>query len=176
MMKIIRTIKVGDGMTIESKMGPLVSQYQLDIADRYMNIAEVEGAKVVIGGKHSEVSPSGYYFDSTLITDVDRNSLLLKEEIFGPIFSVIEVDSFEEGIRLCNESPYGLAGCVFTRLISKAKIFANAMQAGMIHINQGPDSQAHVPFGGIKSSGVGAYSSGSTAKDFYMNDKIVYTR
>ena len=176
MVELIREIRVGDGMDRQSSMGPLVSQDQLDAMERYMQVAASEGVEVAAGGERIETASGGYYFAPTLLDGVGPASVLAQEEIFGPILSVFTVDSFEKGLQLCNDTPYGLAGSVFTKNLKKAKRFAAEIEAGMIHINQGTVSQPHVPFGGVKESGFGAYSIGPTSIDFYMNDKVVFTR
>lgn len=176
MTKLLQSWTVGNGLDDGTKMGPLVSQDQIDTMERFMNIATEEKLKVVIGGSGVDSKTPGYYFAPTLVTGVSKDSPLAREEIFGPILSVIKVSNFEAGIELCNDTPYGLSSCVFTKSIQRAKQFANGVEAGMIHINHGTASQPHVPFGGVKESGFGAYSIGPTAKEFYMIEKVVYTK
>jgi len=176
MEKRVEDIRVGNGMDPSVGMGPLVSRDQLDTVEHYMKIARDEGAAIRAGGERVEAGTPGYYFAPTLLDGVSPESPLAKEEIFGPILSVLTVDSFEEGLRLCNDTAYGLAASVFTGSLEKAKRFSESVEAGMIHVNQGTVSQPHVPFGGLKQSGFGAYSIGPTSIDFYMNDKVVFTR
>jgi aldehyde dehydrogenase (NAD+) len=176
MVDLLKEWSVGDGMDSSVKMGPLVSQDQIDTMERFMEIAREEQLEVVIGGAQVESKNSGFYFAPTLVTGVTKDSPLAKEEIFGPILSVLKVNSFEEGMQLCNDTPYGLGSCVFTKTIQQAKQFAQKVEAGMIHINHGTASQPHVPFGGVKESGFGAYSIGPTAREFYMIEKVVYTK
>ena len=104
------------------------------------------------------------------------DSPLALEEIFGPVLPVIRVRGFEEALEVANSTRYGLAAALFTSKMKYAHAFAETVQAGMIHINHGTASQAHVPFGGVKESGLGAYSIGHTAKDFYTNVKAVYVK
>ena len=174
MRGLIAKMRVGDPLSDASDMGPLVSRDQMETMNRYMGIAASEKVKIVIGGTETRGPHRGYYFLPTLLDGVQASSPLAREEIFGPILSVITVKSFEEGLAVSNEPVYGLAGCVFTRYIDRAKQFADRMQAGMIHVNHGTASQPHVPFGGVKQSGFGAYSIGPTSRDFYMADKVVY--
>lgn len=174
--KKVEAITVGHPVTEKVGMGPLASQAQIDTCEKYMTVAAVEGCRVVTGGKRLEDREEGFYFQPTLVDGVKKESSLAREEIFGPILSVITADSFEEGLDICNDTAYGLAGCVFTRSLAKAKRFMEQMDSGMVHVNHGTASQAHVPFGGAKESGFGAFSIGETNRDFYTRDKIVYLK
>jgi aldehyde dehydrogenase (NAD+) len=111
-----------------------------------------------------------------LFDHVKPDSPLAQEEIFGPVLPVIRVSEFEEAIAIANATRYGLAAALFTSRMKLADAFTRRVRAGMIHINHGTASQAHVPFGGVKDSGQGAYSIGHTAKDFYTNLKAVYVK
>jgi aldehyde dehydrogenase (NAD+) len=101
---------------------------------------------------------------------------LAEEEIFGPVLPIIRVRDAEEAIALANGTRYGLAAALFTSRLELIAKFTAQVQAGMIHINHGTASQAHVPFGGRKESGQGAFSIGPTAKDFFTNVKAVYVK
>ncbi len=176
MAKKVAEITVGDPRTPGVVMGPLVSQAQIETCESYVKIAEAEGCRIAVGGKRVEGLSAGYYFEATLIDGVKRTSPLALEEIFGPILSVITVSSFLEGLEVCNDPEFGLAGCVFSSEVSKAKKFISDMDSGMVHVNHGTASQAHVPFGGMKSSGFGAFSIGPTNSGFYTKDKVVYLK
>jgi aldehyde dehydrogenase (NAD+) len=176
MAGLIRELKVGNGMDPGVTMGPLVSEEQVETVQQYIRIAVQDHARIVAGGAREEARTPGHFFQPTLITGLRSDSPLAREEIFGPVLSVLVVDSVEEGIALCNDTPYGLGACVFTRYLGAARAFAQSVDAGMIHINHGTASQPHVPFGGVKESGFGPWSIGSTAQDFYMTDKVIYTR
>ncbi|TVR57841.1 MAG: aldehyde dehydrogenase family protein [Spirochaetaceae bacterium] len=170
----INEISVGDALEAETGIGPLVSAEQVSVMERYIEIAKKESVQIVTGGNRARSATGGYFFEPTLLTQVRPDSALAREEIFGPILSVLKVATFDEAVAVCNDTEYGLAGCVFTRLIANEKKFVQNVEAGMIHVNHGTASQAHVPFGGVKNSGFGAFSIGPTAKDFYTTDKIVY--
>ena len=170
----IKEISVGDALVAETGIGPLVSSEQVAVMERYIEIAKKEGVQIVTGGSRGRSETGGYFFEPTLLTRVRPDSALAREEIFGPILSVLKVATFDEGVAVCNDTEYGLAGCVFTRLIANEKKFVQNIETGMVHVNHGTASQAHVPFGGVKNSGFGAFSIGPTAKEFYTTDKIVY--
>ena len=101
---------------------------------------------------------------------------MAQEEIFGPVLPVIRVKDADEAIAIANSTRYGLAAALFSSRMSIAGEFIRKVQAGMIHINHGTASQAHVPFGGVKDSGQGAYSIGPTAQQFFTNVKTVYIK
>jgi alpha-ketoglutaric semialdehyde dehydrogenase len=171
---LVEKITVGYGMDEKSGMGPLVSEEQIVTSEQAVEQAVADGAKVVCGGRRVTIDRDGYYYAPTVIADVSPESALAREEVFGPVLAVLRASSFEKGVEICNATQYGLAGCVFTRYLDKARIFADQIVTGMVHINHGTASQPHVPFGGSKASGHGAFSIGPTAQDFYLTDKVVY--
>ncbi len=169
-------IRVGDGLAEGTTMGPLVSRRQLDTVDTYVRDAMRAGIPLLAGGKPLAADPGdeGYFYAPTVFDHVPADSALAREEIFGPVLPVIRVGSFDEAVAVANDTPYGLAAAFFTSRMKHVDEFARRVEAGMIHINHGTASQAHVPFGGVKHSGQGAYSIGHTAKDFYTNLRVVY--
>ncbi|MFW5689282.1 MAG: aldehyde dehydrogenase family protein [Spirochaetota bacterium] len=174
MKELAGAIRVGYGMDDSVQMGPLVSQEQIETSERYVKQAVADGATVVCGGERIESDKDGFYYAPTIVDDVKRDTALAREEVFGPVLAVLRASSFEEGVAICNDTPYGLAGCVFTRYLARAREFADQVVTGMVHINHGTASQPHVPFGGAKESGFGSFSIGPSAQDFYLGDKIVY--
>ena len=170
--------KVGDGLLEGTTMGPLVCRAQFDIVDRYVRKGIESGCPVLAGGAPPARDPhaEGFYYTPTVFDRVPPDSPLASEEIFGPVLPVIRVKEVGEAIEIANANRYGPAAAVFTsrqRLVHK---FASKLQAGMIHINHGTASQAHVPFGGRKDSGQGAFSIGPSARDFYTQVKAVYVK
>jgi acyl-CoA reductase-like NAD-dependent aldehyde dehydrogenase len=165
---------VGDGITGKVNMGPLVSKEQLETVENYVRIGLEEGATLAVGGKAPAGASGGYYYEPTVFTNVTPEMTIAKEEIFGPVLSVIAVDSFEEAVQVANNSEYGLAGSLFTHNMQYAAKAEAEIEAGMIHINNGTISESHVPFGGVKESAVGSYSIGSTGKDFLTVLKVIY--
>jgi aldehyde dehydrogenase (NAD+) len=175
---LVNRIQVGDGLKEGTTMGPLASQSQLETVERYVRLGTETGGKLLAGGRRLVDHPDreGYFYAPTVFDRVAPGSPLEQEEIFGPVLPVIRVGGFDEAVEVANGTRYGLAAALFTANMKMAHAFARSVQAGMIHINHGTASQAHVPFGGVKDSGQGAYSIGYTAKDFYMNVKAVYWR
>ncbi len=171
-------IQVGDGLDAKVTMGPLSSKSQLETVEAYVRRGIETGAKLRAGGRRLVDDPDreGYFYAPTVFDHVDAGSALAREEIFGPVLPVIRVGGFEEALAVANGTRYGLAAALFTSKMAFAHAFMRTVQAGMIHVNHGTASQAHVPFGGVKDSGLGAYSIGHTAKDFYTNVKTVYVK
>jgi aldehyde dehydrogenase (NAD+) len=171
-------IRVGDGLEEGTTMGPLVSRGQLETVESYVRRGLESGARLLAGGSRlaGEPDDEGYLYAPTLFDYVAPGSPLAQEEIFGPVLPVIRVGGFDEAVEVANGTRYGLAAALFTSKMKLAQAFSRRVRAGMIHINHGTASQAHVPFGGVKESGQGAYSIGYTAKDFYTNLKTVYVK
>jgi aldehyde dehydrogenase (NAD+) len=118
----------------------------------------------------------GYYYAPTVFDRVKADSRLAREEIFGPVLPVIRVADAGEAIAVANDTRYGLAAALFTSRPQLMQKFIQRVEAGMIHINHGTASLAHVPFGGRKDSGLGPYSIGPTARDFFAIIKTVYAK
>ncbi len=174
----IGRICVGDGMLETTTMGPLVSLAQLQTVDGYVRQGVASGCRLLCGGKVLTTDPEseGYFYAPTLFDGVAPDSPLAREEIFGPVLPVIRVPDAETAIRVANDTRYGLAAAVFTSRMDLAFEFARRLETGMVHINHGTASQAHVPFGGRKDSGQGAFSIGPTAQDFFTTTKAIYTK
>jgi alpha-ketoglutaric semialdehyde dehydrogenase len=178
LLECIGKIRVGDGLLETSTMGPLISLAQFRTVDGYVQRAISSGCKLLCGGKalSSDPESEGYYYAPTLFDEVTPDSPLAREEIFGPVLPVIRVPDAEAALRVANDTRYGLAAAVFTSRMNLAHEFARRLETGMVHINHGTASHAHVPFGGRKDSGQGAFSIGPTAQDFYTTVKTVYVR
>jgi len=174
----IGRIRVGDGMVEGSTMGPLVSQAQFEIVDGYVRQGLESGCKALAGAAPLAQEPGreGYYYAPTLFDHVPKDSPLAREEIFGPVLPVIRVRDAAEALEVANHTRYGLAAAVFTSRPELMQKFVAGLQTGMVHINHGTASQAHVPFGGRKDSGHGAFSIGPTAREFFTQVKAVYVR
>jgi aldehyde dehydrogenase (NAD+) len=174
----VARIKVGDGLEPDTTMGPLVSLGQFRSVDRYVRQGVDDGCDLLAGGAPLTDNPErrGYYYAPTVFDRVPADSPLAREEIFGPVLPVLRVRDLDEAITIANSTPYGLAASLFTSRLSYIHEFSRRVEAGMVHVNHGTASQAHVPFGGVKDSGQGAYSIGSTAREFFTNVKTVYVK
>lgn len=163
---------IGNGMQRGVTLAPLSTKQQYENVKAYMALA-ADTATVVYGGKALD-NMNGYYVMPTIVTGVDGEHRLAKEEIFGPFLIIIPVSSYEEAIYVANNVEYGLASSVFTSEAALVKEYVTKIKSGMAHVNEQTTVIGSVPFGGMKNSGFGAFSNGDTAKDFYMQDKVIY--
>lgn len=173
-----RNTRVGDGLNPETQMGPAASKAELEKDLSYVNIGKSEGAKIIAGGRRSE-SPEtriGYFIEPTIFDSVSPDMRIAREEIFGPVLSVIEARSLDQAVELANNSDYGLTAGVCTSNLSSALEFANRVDAGVIKINKLTTGlELHVPFGGFKRSSSNTFKEqGEEAVDFYTRIKTVY--
>lgn len=164
----VKAIQVGDGFEASTFQGPQVSQLQYDRIMAYIDSGKQGGAKVLTGGaRHGK---EGYFIEPTVFTDVDPESKIGKEEIFGPVVVVHKFSDAEDLIKKANDSVYGLAAAVFSRDISRALETANKLQAGTVWVNCYNQLNSQVPFGGYKQSGIGR-ELGEAALYNYTNQK-----
>lgn len=176
LLQEIKKIKVGPAWEPGVTMGPLVNEGQLNSVQQYLKVGISEGARLQYGGEVLTEGPfsEGAYMNPALLDSITPEMTVAKEEIFGPVLCVIEVANKEEALEVANNVEYGLAASVFSDRLSDALHFADEVEAGMLHINHGTASAAHMPFGGVKQSGAGAYSIGSTNAEFFTETKVVY--
>jgi len=167
-----KALRVGYGLDETTEMGPLSSKEQYDIVSSYIQLAEQGEGRII--GKGSIGLEDGYYIPPIIVTDVRPSSRLAIEEIFGPILVIISAKDFDEALKINNETNYGLTSAIFTDNMNYAYKFAIKSETGMVHVNHGTSSEGHLPFGGVKLSGQGAFGIGDTSKDFFTTLKVVY--
>ncbi|MDP9146960.1 MAG: aldehyde dehydrogenase family protein [Acidobacteriota bacterium] len=167
-----KRIKLGSPTERETKMGPLVSKEQYDRVNSYLEIGKKE-AKVAIGGGRPKEFGKGFYVEPTIFYDVDNNARISREEIFGPVASVIPFDDEAGAIRIANDTPYGLAAAVWTRDIYKAFRVVKAVRAGIIWVNHMQPTYVEAPWGGYKQSGFGR-ELGPWGLEEYLETKQVF--
>ena len=168
-------MKVGDPEDDATEMGSLVSFRQRDRVAEYIAIGQDEGASLVCGGD-APADPAlagGAYLMPTVFDGVTNEMRIAREEIFGPVVSIIPFDTEEEAIRLANATPYGLSGSIWSRDIGKALRTARALQAGVLSVNSNSSVHTEAPFGGYKMSGIGR-ELGMSAIDMYTETKNIF--
>src|SRR5258706_2232601 len=167
-----KRIKLGAPLDRDTKMGPLVSKEQYDRVTSYMEIGKKE-AKTAIGGGRGKAFGKGFYVEPTIFYDVDNSARIAREEIFGPVASVIPFENEADAIKIANDTPYGLAGAVWTRDIYKAFRIVKSMRAGIIWVNHMQPTYVEAPWGGYKQSGFGR-ELGPWGMEEYLETKQVY--
>ncbi len=174
--RIRASVSVGPGME-DCTIGPLISEEQLERVIRYVEDGRREGARVVLGGKRMTGGNlgRGFFFEPTIFTDVDNGMRIAREEIFGPVGSVIAFDTPADALSIANDSDYGLVAGIWTSDFARAHRLATRLECGQIYINNFRDVNLEAPFGGYKSSGIGR-ERGVEAMHYYTQLKTIVVR
>lgn len=168
----VATFKVGNGLEDGITHGPLIHRRALEKVARHVEDAISKGAQILIGGKPLTSDPEDTFFLPTILSDVPTTALVNDEETFGPLASLIKFSTEEEVLRLANASDVGLAGYFFSRDVGRVWRVAEQLEVGMVGANTGIISQAAIPFGGVKESGLGR-EGGPNGIDEYLNQKVI---
>ena len=170
-------LKLGDGLLAASQVGPCINEGQRKTVQEYIEIGSNEGAKLITGGKIATdgALAKGWFHQPTIFTEVTPDMRIAKEEIFGPVLSVIRTKDIAESIKILNNTIYGLSSSVYTTNVNKAFQAIRDIQSGITYINAPTiGAEAHLPFGGVKQTGNGHREGGWTVYDFYTEWKAVY--
>ncbi|MFY2824390.1 betaine-aldehyde dehydrogenase [Ruegeria sp. MALMAid1280] len=167
----LATAKIGDPLDEEVNFGPMVSENQMNIALGYIEKGKAEGARLVYGGKR--IDGDGFYMQPTVFADVTDDMTIAREEIFGPVMSVLDFDTEEEVMARANDTEFGLAAGVFTNDLTRAHRIVAGFEAGTCYINTYNLAPVEAPFGGSKMSGVGRENS-KLAINHFSEMKTVY--
>jgi len=172
-----RGLVIGDGMDERVDVGPSVDEAQRDTVLEYIGIGREEGAECVVGGEpltgpdHAD----GWFVPPTVFDRVDSQARIAREEIFGPVLSVIRVRDFDEGLAVCNDTRYGLTSSIYAADNARIFRFVRGIETGITHVNSPTmGGEAQLPFGGTKATGIGMREMGKTAIDFFTEWKTVY--
>lgn len=177
LLKRVETLKLGDGLDESVEVGPIVNEAQRESIHKYIGIGKEEGATLSIGGEiaSDKELEGGWFYKPTIFENVDKEMRIAKEEIFGPVLSVLKFKEFDEAIDICNNVDYGLSSSIYTRDVNKAFKAVKEIDAGITYIN-GPTigAECHMPFGGCKDTGNGHREGGYSAFEFFTEEKTVY--
>jgi acyl-CoA reductase-like NAD-dependent aldehyde dehydrogenase len=164
-----------DPLTASTVMGALVDESQLRTVLGYIDAGVQEGASMIVGGRQARADSGGFYVEPTVFDRVDNRMKIAREEIFGPVLSVLRFDTESEAVALANQSSYGLQASVWSDNLNRAHRVARALRAGTVHVNQYDEDDITVPFGGYKQSGNGRDKS-LHAFDKYTELKTTWLR
>ncbi|NKL09370.1 aldehyde dehydrogenase family protein [Rhizobium leguminosarum bv. viciae] len=172
----LKTLVVDNALKAGTHIGPVVDERQLKTDTDYIEIGKSEGAKLAFGGEVISRDTPGFYLQPTLFTEATNQMRISREEIFGPVVSVIRVKDYDEALATANDTPFGLSAGIATTSLKHATHFKRNSEAGMVMVNlptAGVDF--HVPFGGRKGSSYGPREQGKYAAEFYTTVKTAYT-
>jgi acyl-CoA reductase-like NAD-dependent aldehyde dehydrogenase len=177
MVERMQELKVGDALADDTQIGPVVSKDQLAQDEDYLRIGREEGARVAWGGGRLGLGVEGYYLQPALLVETTNDMRVNREEIFGPIATVIRATDADHALALANDTEFGLSAGVATTSLKHAAMFRDRLQAGIVTVNlptAGVDF--HVPFGGTKGSSSGTREQGRYAVEFFTSVKTAYVR
>lgn len=173
---VARSLKVGPGLAADSDVGPMANRRGLVHAQSLIADALDCGARLVAGGSRPEgLGTKGYYLAPTALADVPQAARIMRDEPFAPVAPIAPFANFDEAIALANATPYGLASYLFTRSLKTATLASEAIEAGMVGVNELAIASAEMPFGGVKDSGMGREGGSLGVRD-YLEAKYIKTR
>jgi gamma-glutamyl-gamma-aminobutyraldehyde dehydrogenase len=167
-------LRVGDPLDRETRLGPLIELSALERSLRYVREARDAGASVAYGGERTLESTGGWFITPAVLSDVTPDMAVAREEIFGPVTSVISFDTEDEAVAIANDSTYGLAASLFTHDLDQAHRMARAVRAGTVAVNCYSEGDIGTPFGGFNQSGFGGRDKGLEALDQYSEKKTIW--
>ena len=171
------SLVVGNGLNPKTNVGPSVDEKQLETVLGYVEAGQKEGARLVRGGTRvtDDGCERGFFVSPAIFDNVAADMRIAQEEIFGPVLSLIRVPDTASALRVANGVRFGLSASVYTTDVASMFRFVDQLEAGIIHVNSPTvGGEAHIPFGGMKATGVGLREMGRVAIDFYTELKVVY--
>ncbi|MDP3084863.1 MAG: NAD-dependent succinate-semialdehyde dehydrogenase [Rubrivivax sp.] len=175
--EVAGSLKVGPGLDPSTDVGPMANRRGLDNAHKLIDDALAQGARLIAGGRRPAqlAGDKGYYLAPTALADVPAGALIMRHEPFGPVAPIARFGSFDEAIALANSTPYGLASYLFSRSLKTVTLASEAIEAGMVGVNDFAIAAAELPFGGVKESGMGREGGAFGIRD-YLEPKYIRTR
>jgi len=173
----VKSLKIGNGLDVDTDMGPCINEQQLQTVMGYVEIGKNEGAKLLTGGDRLDggLHAQGWFHAPTVFGDCSPKMRVAQEEIFGPVVSVIPIDTLEEAIAVANGVPYGLSASIYTRNVNRAFQATRDLYTGIVYVNAPTiGAETHLPFGGTKQTGNGHREAAIAAIDFFTEWKTVY--
>jgi alpha-ketoglutaric semialdehyde dehydrogenase len=173
----VKRLKVGDGLEATTDMGPCINEQQRNTVMDYVKTGQIEGAKLLTGGKplDSAIYAKGWFHEPTVFGDCSPEMRIVKEEIFGPVVSLLPINSFEEALQVANGVPYGLSASIYTHNVNRAFQAMRDLFTGIVYVNAPTiGAETHLPFGGTKQTGNGHREAAIAAIDFYTEWKTLY--
>lgn len=173
----VKQLKIGNPLGAGVQLGPKVNRQELEKVERYVEDARQSGAQILTGGKrpNGESFSHGYWYEPTVITNVQQDMRIMQEEVFGPVIPIMQFDDFEEGLQLANDSRYGLAAYLFTNDMNRILRAVRDMEFGELYVNRGAGESIHGFHAGWKQSGIGG-DDGKYGLEHYLQRKTVYIR
>ncbi|MCK6539146.1 MAG: aldehyde dehydrogenase family protein [Anaerolineales bacterium] len=170
-----KKLKLGDGLDPNVDVGPVINKVALERIHNFVQIGQKEGARALVGASVADVGGKGFFYAPTLFDGVKPGSTLEAEEIFGPVLSIIEVESLEEAIEVNNCSKYGLSTSIFTQDVNRAFTAMRDIFTGLVYINHGTTgAEIQFPFGGVRGTGNGHREAGQAALEVFTEWKSIY--
>lgn len=168
--KVVQNMKVGDGFSEGVEQGPLINEAAVQKVESFVEDATSKGARVLVGGKRHSLGMT--FYEPTVVTGVNNEMLLAREEVFGPVAPLLKFKTDEEAIQMANDTNAGLAAYIFSTNIKRAWRVTEALEYGIVGVNEGLVSTEVAPFGGVKQSGLGREGS-KYGLDEYLEMKYV---
>ena len=170
-----KKLRLGDGLDPNVEVGPVINRSAVERIDNYVQIGQREGGRVLAGASSADVNGKGFFYTPTMFDGVRPGSTLEAEEIFGPVLSIIEVDTLEEAIEVNNRSQYGLSTSIFTQDVNRAFTAMRDIFSGLVYINHGTTgAEIQFPFGGVRGTGNGHREAGQAALEVFTEWKSIY--